>query len=120
MDNLTPLKSRGLKWIRKRAFVSNGITILHTVSEGKSFFLVFSMLVTQHYATGNKHGSLAIRDVNDTVIADIQSLYCADAEQGRGKSQSYPIPLEIPAGWDITVYANAYTTTWGSIFGWEE
>ena len=120
MDNLTPLKSRGLEWIRKRSSISNGVAIIHTVSEGKSFFLVFSMLIITPYATGNKQGSLAIRDVNDALIADIQSLYCADAEGGRGESQSYPIPLEIPAGWDIIIWADSYTTTGASIFGWEE
>ena len=120
MDNLTPLKSRHLKWIRKQDAISNGTLVLHTVSAGKSFYLVHSVLVLWPYATGTKWGTLAIRDTNDAFVAHIQALCCADAEQGRGESQSYPIPLEIPAGWDITIYANACTRTDASIFGWEE
>ena len=120
MDNLTPLKSRGLKWIRKKAYVSNGNAIIHTVSAGKSFYLVHSALMIRHYATGVKMGTLEIQDVNDITIAQIQMLTCADAEYGRGGSRSYPIPLEIPAGWNIIIYANAYTRTNGAIFGWEE
>ena len=120
MGHLTPLKSRGLKWIRKRAYVANGNAIVHTVSAGKSFYLIHSALMLEPYATGNKVGTLQIRDANDVLIAHLQLLYCADAEQGRGESRSYPIPLEIPEGWDITIYADAYTSTLASIFGWEE
>jgi len=112
--------ARDVTWIRKYKEVSAGRVIIHTVTTGKTFYLVAACLLIKHYAAGFHRGNITIRDTADVRRAFLIDLGAADAEEGRGFAVSFPTPISIPAGWDILLDANVYSYACGSIFGWEE
>ncbi len=120
MDNPTPLKSRGLTWIRKSKQANQTTEIIHTVTTGRRFYLIHSMVYYTHFNAGSHEAYIALRNGADTEQVRLILAGGADSNEGGSFSHPYPIPLEVPSGWDITITANAHSYGFGHIIGWEE
>ncbi len=96
--------------IFKEATVTNGTVVVYTVPEGKIFYLIESMLVTD-VGAGSGVTFVAIRDGDDAHVRHLNNV--------RIKSQAGVIladhfepgfPVDLPAGYDI-----ALTSSIGSL-----
>lgn len=113
--------ARTVTLVQKTGAVDNGTAIVHTVTNGKTFYLTAATARISVYAAGGAlSGFLAIRNGSDTFVTEIIGLNCAEAVAGDFGSISFPVPVPIAAGYDIYVYASAKATCRGNIWGWEE
>jgi hypothetical protein len=105
--------------VAKTAQALNATVVVHTVTAGKTLFLVQANLVP--LAHTSSYSRMYIRDG-----ADALWFYLCGANNQAGLTWACPsfepmIPLEVPAGYDLVVVSGAATVTvQGSIFGWEE
>jgi len=112
--------ARDVTWVRKYDKVSAGSVIIHTVTTGKTFYLVYALVEAWHYAAGVHEGYLIVRDTADVLKGFLLKCGGPDADDRFQQNASFPIPLAIPAGWDIVLGANLNSTARASIYGWEE
>ena len=98
--------------------VNNTTAIIHTVTAGKTLFLVSCRLMVT--ATGAGSILLRVRDDEDTFLYTIDRFYAPINGTWSSPTYFFP-PLEIPAGYDIFVLSSALNCFGHShIFGWEE
>lgn len=96
--------------------VSDGAVVLHTVSAGKTFYLTHCSID----ATGDADGFayIAVRNTDDV---DQYMILHAAGHTGFGVTSS-PVfipPIEIPSGWDVTLYSPSTYTSYGFVHGYE-
>lgn len=100
----------------KRTTATAGTVILHTVTAGKKLFLTTFACATSPQASTVLQ--LTIRDSSDALVTIICELR-ATAETAPSQSLAFPMPLVIPAGYDI-VLTSGVGFVIGAITGWEE
>jgi len=112
----------------KSGVAAGVITVLHTVTTGKTFYLTYANLATCVYDTAF-WAYLAARDT-----ADIIRFYIARMRvRGGSDEYGYPRPVNlsipvnlsppypIPEGWDITLYSQSSKLDAAAVIsGWEE
>jgi hypothetical protein len=98
------------------AAASGTTTILRTVTSGKSYFICSAALSLAHNTTSVS--VLLIRNETDTVTAELLFLVLSGVGHV-ANSISYPMPLKVPALYDICVY-NQLGASYAHITGWEE
>lgn len=105
--------------IAKGAQALNATVVIHTVTAGKTLFLVESLLALITGSSGI--GLLWVRDGADALVRYLGwAAWGAGLMSGDGHFQPM-IPYEIPAGYDICCSTSAATLTChGNIFGGEE
>jgi len=104
--------AKSVTWIRKRAaIVGGGSAIVYTVTAGKTFYLV----AANAGINGSAWMYLYLRDETDVLVGNILIRYGAG-----GQVIAFPIPLAIPAGWDIVLEIGGTLNGEAMIFGWEE
>jgi len=105
--------------IFKDATAENGITVIHTVSSGKTLYLCEVMLRCIYNVTG--WGQLYVQDNNDIFVRDLCLINpIANTIKPTDHNHFWP-PVEIPSAYDICVQSNAAgLIARGAIFGWEE
>jgi len=100
--------------INKSVEVNNTTVVIHTVTAGKTFYLVAAICSADAGIAKITH--LAIRNAADTIQFIIFDF--ATAAQGIiSDSVSFPVPIAIAAGWDIALitdntHAGAFITGW--------
>jgi hypothetical protein len=97
----------------------NNTVIIHTVTAGKTLYLVSAQIFTPN--VGAVYGTLFIRDTLDAITMYLAGIINTPTGAVSGQLwTSYP-PLEVAAGYDICVLSSAAGVNYiGSIFGWEE
>ena len=104
--------------VAKSATATNAIVIVYTVPSGKTLYLNSCSL--NFLASAATVFYLGVRDTADVDQYYIITLTGAVATADTGHSMTFPIPLEIPAGWDIFVRSTtASGTAYGFIHGFE-
>lgn len=106
--------------ICKSATAVNTTVVLHTVTAGKVLYLVEAS-VTDNSGAGVFE--LYIRDAADAFVRHLAKIYTPTAVGGVNADHwSVFPPLEIPAGYDLCVFAGsgAGVSGSGNMFGWEE
>lgn len=99
--------------------ISNDTVIVHTVTAGKILYLVTATF-SLSASVANERGSMQVRDTGDVEQYRIFSQHMRVTGSIMAAAHFNP-PLEIPAGYDITILSEALTlVTYGFIFGWEE
>jgi hypothetical protein len=94
-------------------------TIIHTVTNGKVFFLTSLILTVSTYDTGGG-GSIVVRDESDVVQYYLTG-WNLPGLAAFTINHSFDPPLEIPAGYDIVLTkASGNEMTYAFIHGWEE
>jgi len=85
-------------------WAENNRTIIYTIPTGKKLCLCTAILMLRVNADG--YGNLHVRDTDDVAQ---YSIFIANRQTGNGASFSvtFPVPLEIEAGWTINVYSSA-------------
>jgi len=118
-QNLFPLKGKTM--IFERGGVSAGTSILHTVTAGKTFYLVSGGL--GYVATiDNRDVMLHAGSVSKTLLF-MTSQFTATYQTSNTRSEvvNYPQPIPIAAGSEISVWSSdAAINADGWIIGWEE
>jgi hypothetical protein len=105
--------------IAKRATATNGESTIHTVTAGKTFYLVWVKLICGTAGVGEtylvwKSGATTILYLCDILVATPVGIISPDS------AYFYP-PMEIPFGDILSVISSAIAVTGiGEIFGWEE
>ncbi len=96
-----------------------GITVIHTVSTGKSLYLVFAFLSG---ASGGGSGTVnvSVRDDGDNWLYNIAQISFDAANMTDSVACSLPRPLKIPEGYDVYVESTTNPTARATILGWEE
>lgn len=105
--------------ILKQHYKANGVRIVHTVTAGKTLYLLSSLL---HYSA-DVTGSItaAIRDTGDNIVFYLGISFVFAGVSTPPVSWHFWPPAEIPAGYDIFVSSSAAgLTAWLGISGWEE
>ena len=103
----------------KYASATNGVTIVHTVTAGKTLYLVTASIMSLSNQASN--GFIGVRNG-----ADVDQGYLCHVIGAALGGYPSPLwysmpPLELPAGWDVYVQSGAAGfTAIGTIFGWEE
>ena len=120
LKNAPPKLPSGAVQIAKYGSANNTITIIHTVSAGKTLYL--NSAVAEAY---NNSGAAAahILFVRDTADAEVYKISNKSAFNGQAWSVAitFPVPLEVPEGYDICVQTTVSgATSWAFIHGWEE
>ncbi len=105
--------------VHKEANAENESLIIHTVTAGKTFYLVYACLSYNGIATGKA----AIYTTTNTgaLIANLCSEYCTAAISGKPTVMTFWPPLELSSLYRI--YCRSYVVSLfakGIIFGWEE
>jgi hypothetical protein len=105
--------------IAKYATAQNATVIVHTVTAGKTLFLVHAALMLT--ASGGGGFSFYIRDA-----ADVDWFWLGAGYFPGGLVQEHHVfapafPLEVPAGYDIVAVSSVVANVAkASVFGWEE
>jgi hypothetical protein len=103
----------------KSSSAQNATVIIHTVTAGKTLFLCSVFLRAYWNVVGNSH-PLAVRNAADVIQYTLLDMLAPAVGHGE-VSRAFGPPLEIPAGYDITIVsAGVGDIMLGSIFGWEE
>lgn len=96
-------------------------TIVYTVPANHVLFIFAAVYMGSNVSTTNTlGGSLAVRDTSD-----VHQFYLLNfsvvAESTYALTATYPVAIEVPAGWDVYNYSNgADFHTRGIIHGWLE
>ena len=86
--------------------VAAGTTAPYTVAAGKVLHITSCCVTCDHTATAVAY--IVIRDADDTNVAFL--LYAiANTLNCTTNSLSFPMPIRVPAGWDIVLVASAGT-----------
>ena len=111
-----PFKGKTL--IVKTAAAGNTTTTIHTVTSGKTFFLVAAS-VSSSVGTDTSTGRLLIDDV---IVLEVQGIGAASGVRGGGQiSLGIAAPIPVAAGVTFKVAHNDVTGgANGQIIGWEE
>jgi hypothetical protein len=112
--------SRDVTWIRKFGQAVATTTILYTVTAGKTLYIVAASLAVVSTAAAAIEVSLSVRNAADVTQAYLVPRYPGPGALSDGGECAYPIPLSVPAGWDVVVYSAAGGVGLGSFWGWEE
>ena len=90
--------------------------IIHTVTAGKTFYMTSCSISLRHTAADDAF--IRIRNASDVEVTRILHI-SANANSAGNSAKSFPMPISIAAGYDITTKADNGAAT-GSIEGWEE
>jgi hypothetical protein len=112
--------SRDKSWIRKFGQAVATTTIIYTVTAGKTLYIVAACMACVSTAAAAIEVSLAVRNAADVTQGYLIPRYPGPGHLSDGGEIAYPIPLQVPAGWDVVIYAAASGIGLGSFFGWEE
>jgi len=102
VGNLT--RPVGSTQIVESLFLNNAITILHTVTVGKTFYLV--TVSAQQIFDSASYSGMFVRDAADAKQYDLVYMFSALENQFFSTGLHFSPALEIPAGWDIVVESN--------------
>ncbi len=102
--------------VTKSANVANGAAVLYTVTAGKTLYLVNAFLA--HSGAAASGARMEVRNGADTTQYSIIDLTHSGACH-HASEQVFPVPLVLPAGWDIYFIASP-GTAYAFIHGWEE
>lgn len=109
--------------IFKTGSAQGDVDLMHTITDGKTFYLTNIALANSTKDT-SAHCHIAVRDENDITQYILMDLTAAgEVGNGASVSMSMPIipPFEIQAGWDIFLESfNANILASALISGWEE
>lgn len=112
--------SRDVTWIRKFAQAVAATTIVYTVTAGKTLYIVAANLSCVSTAAAAIEVSLFVRNAADVAQGYLIARYPGPGHLNCGGECAYPIPLQVPAGWDVVVYSAALGIGLASFWGWEE
>lgn len=92
-------------------------TIVHTVTGGKTLYIASAQLSIM--ATSTSYGYMLIRDSSDVSVCTALLLHVF-TNSGAAVGCAFPMPLSIPAGYDVCMVAYKNAEGNLSIQGWEE
>lgn len=101
---------------------TNTTTIIHTVTGGKTLYLqAVSILAVTSEGIGYGHsGQVSVRDTGDNFKYILVGASFDNYGNFPGVFAVFPVPIEIPANYDIYISTDeAHATAYGTIFGWE-
>ena len=105
--------------VAKLGSAEGGTTIIHTVTLGKTFFLSALSYTSFSDATPITMGVLVRNGADVHQYSLIHELVALAHTNAFG--MSYPVPVEIPAGYDICAHSSGATGRASAcIHGWEE
>ena len=105
--------------VEKYNTATNGTAIVHTVTAGKTLYLVSAIIFPA--AVNSGVGTVFIRDLLDAVWTYLVGMTGALNFGLIGQTLSLYHPIEVPEGYDICVLSGgAGLTVYGAIHGWEE
>lgn len=117
--SITPGQASGATQVAKSSTVTNGTTVLHTVTAGKTLHLVSWVVSGVSTFAGTQSITFFITNVADATQYIIVYEYLANTTKTR-LSGCFPIPLTIAAGWKVKLAASAAgVTIRGFISGYE-
>ena len=105
--------------VAKQNAVINATVIVHTVTDGKTFFLTTLTLSIEVPAAGYSY--MFVRDAGDVVAYFLGFIQCSATSAAGPLAVTFNPPLEIPEKYDICVGSTvALLTVGGFVHGWEE
>jgi hypothetical protein len=105
--------------VAKHNHAINALVIVHTVTDGKTFFLTTLTLSVGAPAAGV--GWMYVRDAADVDAYFLVFVQCSATTASGPFSVTFNPPLEIPEKYDIVVRSNvAVLDVYGFVHGWEE
>ena len=102
--------------ILKSAEANNETVIIHTVTAGKTFYLVAIGCGVDSGAA--KYAHVLIRNASDVTVAILIDIHTT-AQTAMNRTLQLPIPIVVEAGFDIIIITdNTHATCF--ILGWEQ
>ena len=105
--------------VAKYNYAINATTIIHTVTDEKTFFLTTLTLSIEVPAAGYSY--MFVRDAGDVVAYFLGFIQCSATSAAGPLAVTFNPPLEIPEKYDICIRSTvAVLEVAGFVHGWEE
>jgi len=108
------------QWVWEGTYFTNGETTFYTTPPEKTLWILMASIIITHYAAGYHTGEIRIYDDTGGMKTRLLPIGCSDAEDSRGNTVGFPLPIGVPSGWTVRLFANPYTTAYAHIIGWLE